>query len=96
LVRRKGAREELNEDKLERRRAIFGVLVSLFERAYVPVYEENMVKQRRRMRRSWDDYMREWVWRADFRDALPAGPEGEDEEFTRYISELLNEDERVP
>jgi len=96
LLRLDGGRQELNEEQKERRLAIFGILISLFERAYLLVYEEHMDKQTRRMWRSWEDYMREWVRRADFRDALPTLLEGEDEDFTHYISELVNEDEKSP
>jgi hypothetical protein len=96
LLRRDGSRQELNEEQKERRLAIFGILISLFERAYLLVYEEHMDKQTRRMWRSWEDYMREWVRRADFRDALPSLLEGEDEDFTHHISELVNEDEKSP
>jgi len=90
LIRRDGAKPTLNEQQQERRFVIFGILVSLFERAYLLVYEEKMAKQTRRLWRSWEDYMREWVRRADFRSALPELLEGEDEEFTRYIRELAN------
>ena len=96
LLRLDGSREGLNEEQKERRLAIFGILVSLFERAYLLVYEERMDKQTRRMWRSWEDYMREWVCRVDFRDALPELLEGEDEDFTQHISELLNEDKKAP
>jgi len=96
LLRREGSRAELTEDQKERRLAIFGILISLFERAYLLVYEENMDKQTRRMWQSWEDYMREWVRRTDFRDALSGLLEGEDEEFTHYISELMNEEQHVP
>jgi hypothetical protein len=96
LLRREGSRQELTEDQKERRLAIFGILISLFERAYLLVYEPKMDKQTRRMWQSWEDYMREWVRRTDFREALPALLEGEDEEFTHYISELMNEEQRAP
>lgn len=96
LLRREGARAELTEEQKERRLAIFGILISLFERAYLLVYEPKMDKQTRRMWQSWEDYMREWVRRADFRDALPELLEGEDEEFTHYVSKLMNEGQRVP
>jgi hypothetical protein len=96
LLRREGARSELTEEQQERRQAIFGILISLFERAYLLVYEEHMDKQTRRMWQSWEDYMREWVRRADFREALPALLEGEDEEFTHYISELMNDQQKAP
>ena len=94
LLRREGARAELTEEQKERRLAIFGILISLFERAYLLVYEEHMDKQTLRMWKSWEDYMREWMRRTDFRDALPALLEGEDEEFTRYISRLMGEEHR--
>lgn len=96
LLRREGARSELTEEQTERRLAIFGILISLFERAYLLVYEDTMDKQTRRMWQSWEDYMREWVRRTDFREALPGLLEGEDEEFTHYISELMNEEQRAP
>lgn len=88
LLRREGAKADLTEEQKERRLAIFGILISLFERAYLLVYEEKMDKQTRRLWQSWEDYMREWVRRADFRDALPALLEGEDEDFTKYTRKL--------
>jgi hypothetical protein len=88
LLRRRSTRPDLTEEQKERRDAIFGILISLFERAYLLVYEEHMGKQEERRWRSWEDYMREWVRRADFREALPSMLEGEDEEFTRYIRAL--------
>ena len=96
LLRREGARTELTEEQKERRLAIFGILISLFERAYLLVYEPKMDKQTRRMWQSWEDYMREWLRRTDFREALPNLLEGEDEEFTHYISELMNEEQKAP
>jgi hypothetical protein len=89
LLRRDGARLELTEEQQERRHAIFGILVSLFERAYLLVYEDNMDKHARRMWQSWEDYIREWLRRADFRDSLAEHLEGEDEEFTHYIRQQL-------
>ncbi|HSY53790.1 MAG TPA: hypothetical protein VNW23_07205 [Opitutaceae bacterium] len=88
LLGRNGSPQNLTDDQKERRYAIFGILVSLFERAYLLVYEEHMDKQTRRMWQSWEDYMREWVRRAEFRDALPQLLEGEDAEFTRHITKL--------
>jgi hypothetical protein len=91
LLRQEGTRTELTDEQKERRLAIFGILISLFERAYLLVYEEKMDKQTRRMWQSWEDYMREWVRREDFRKALPALLEGEDPEFTDYIRRLAGE-----
>ncbi len=92
LMRRDGARQDLSPDQAERRHAIFGILVSLFERAYLLVFEEDMDRQTRRLWRSWEDYMREWVRRPDFREALGELLEGEDEEFRNYILMLAAEE----
>lgn len=88
LLRREGARHDFTEEQKERRLAIFGILISLFERAYLLVYEDRMDKKTRRLWQSWEDYIREWVRRADFRAALPELLEGEDEEFTQHIRQL--------
>ena len=88
LRRDQSPRQDLTPEQSERRFAIFGILISLFERAHLLVYEEKMDKQTRRLWQSWEDYMREWVRRADFRGALPTLLEGEDQEFTKYIRHL--------
>ena len=88
LLRREAVQHDFTEEQKERRLAIFGILISLFERAYLLVYEDDMGKQTRRLWQSWEDYMREWVRRTDFRAALPQLLEGEDEDFTRYIRNL--------
>lgn len=92
LRRERGRPQDLTPEQSERRYAIFGILISLFERAYLLVYEDDMDKQTRRLWKSWEDYMREWLRRPDFREALPELLEGEDEEFTRYIRALAEEE----
>src|SRR5690606_17645840 len=93
LLRPGGSDAELTPEQLERKQAAFGILIALFERAFILVYEEDMDKQQRRLWQSWEDYMREWCLRRDFREALPALLEGEDPEFAAHIFELL---ERAP
>lgn len=93
LLRRYTSPRKLTAEQSERRHALFGILISLFERAYLLVYEKNMDKQSRRLWKSWEDYMREWVRRPEFRDALPELLQGEDEEFTCYIRELAADEE---
>ena len=83
-----GARQELSGEQRERKQAIFGILVALFERAYILVYEDDMDKQRRRLWQSWEDYMRDWCKRRDFREALPELLEGEDPDFARHFFRL--------
>ncbi len=85
---------DLTEEQKERKTIILDLLVSLFERAYILVYEEKMNKQARRLWQTWEDYMREWCKREDFRKLLPQLLPGEDEDFVRYIQRIAAEEER--
>ena len=75
----------LADEQKERRFVVFGVLLSLFDDAYLLVYEEKMDRGARHLRRSCEDYMREWVCRADFRESRPGLLDGKNQKFTRYI-----------
>jgi hypothetical protein len=90
LLSREGVHAELSAEQRERKHAIFGILVALFERAYILVYEEDMDRQRRRLWQSWEDYMRDWCKRRDFREALPELMEGEDPDFVDHIFRLAD------
>jgi hypothetical protein len=91
LLRQRGPTASLTEEQNERKQALFGILISLFERAYLLVYEDKMHRQARRLWQSWEDYMRDWCRRDDFRTLLPVLLEGEDEDFRRYISAIADE-----
>lgn len=82
----------LTEEQQERMHVLFEILISLFERAYLLVYEEKMTGKQLRRWRSWDDYMREWCGRADFRKLLPRLLHGEDPDFSTYIQQLAKEE----
>src|SRR5262245_8114047 len=94
LLRREGPEIQLSLEQKERRFAIFNVLVALFERAYLLVHEEEMDQQTRRMWQSWEDYMREWCRRPDFREALEELLGGEDPEFAARIREIAGEESK--
>ncbi len=55
LLSRAAAPAGLSEEQQERKQAMFGILVALFERAYILVYEDDMDRQRRRLWQSWED-----------------------------------------
>lgn len=78
----------LTGEQRERMTIIFGMLISLFERAYLLLHEHAMSDIQRRRWRSWEDYMHDWCQREDFRRALPELLKGEDPEFVRYIQAL--------
>ncbi len=87
-LRTQAATEGLNDEQRERMQVLFEILISLFERAYLTAYNEQMTAQQRRRWHSWDDFMREWCRREDFRKALPNLLQGEDINFANYIRRI--------
>lgn len=81
---------ELSTEQRDRMLIIFSMLISLFERAYLLLYEPRMAAKPLRRWLSWEDYMREWCRREDFRASLPALLPGEDPEFVLYIRKLAD------
>jgi hypothetical protein len=83
-----GASASLSDEQRERQFIIFNMLISLFERAYLLLYEEDMSPNQARRWHSWEDYMLEWCRRPDFRSSLPHLLHGEDPSFVRYVERL--------
>jgi hypothetical protein len=79
-------------EQKERMWVIFDMLVSLFERAFLVAYKDDMTPTERRRWNSWDDYMREWCRRDDFFNALPQLLRGEDPAFAAYMQRLAQEE----
>ena len=80
--------QSLDEQQKERQLIIFTMLVSLFERAYLLLYEESMSPKQARRWNSWEDYIREWCQKPHFRSQLPQLLRGEDPSFVRYLEQL--------
>lgn len=93
LLRSQDTRRQLDDEEQERRYVIFQILIALFERAYLLVYEEELSRKNQRLWSSWEDYMREWCGREDFRTLLPKLLEGEDPDFQQYIRGLAREED---
>lgn len=91
-LRTQAATPDLNDEQRERMMVLFDILIALFERAYLTAYDEDMTPKQRRRWHSWDDFMREWCRRDDFRAALPRLLQGEDENFAAYIERLAAEE----
>lgn len=84
------------EEQLERLTVLYEMLISLFERAYLIAYEDDMPAKKARRWKSWEDFMREWCRRQDFRESLPKLLEGEDEAFAAYIRQLAHIESTEP
>jgi hypothetical protein len=83
-----GATASLNDEQRERQFIIFNMLISLFERAYLLLYEDHMTPKQARRWNSWEDYMLEWCRRPDFRASLPRLLHGEDPSFVGYVERV--------
>ncbi len=93
-LRSQNATPNLSDEQRERMWVIFDMLISLFERAYLLAYQDEMDARQRRRWHSWEDYMREWSRREDFRARLPHLLRGEDPDFAAYIRRLAEEEAR--
>jgi hypothetical protein len=82
------ATPSLTDEQKERQLIIFVMLVSLFERAYLLLYEDVMSPKQARRWNSWEDYILEWCRRSDFRSNLPKLLSGEDPDFVSYVEQL--------
>ena len=94
LIRAPEARPALDDEQRERQHILFSILISLFEKAYIILHDERMSKDTRRLWLSWEDDMREWCRRADFRAELPVLLEGEDDAFSRHILQIAEAEEK--
>lgn len=93
-LRTRDALASPTEEQLERLTILYEMLISLFERAFLLAYEEDMPEKKARRWKSWEDFMREWCRRQDFRESLPKLLEGEDEAFAAYITNLALQEGR--
>ncbi|MEM7238944.1 MAG: hypothetical protein AAF501_14135 [Pseudomonadota bacterium] len=96
LFRPDGPLSDLTAEQGERRDVIFRMLISLFEKAFIILYVEEMAADAARRWSSWEDDMREWCRREDFRAILPELLEGEDDAFSLYILALAKEEASDP
>jgi len=78
----------LNDEQKEKLLIIYIMLVALFERAYLLLYEEDMSPKQARRWNSWEDYILEWCRKPHFRSCLPQLLRGEDPSFARYVEHL--------
>jgi len=81
----------MSAEQEERKLVLFEILISLFERAYLLAYDPDMRGKRLRRWMSWEDYMREWCLREDFRQHLPRLLVGEDADFVAHITRIAQE-----
>jgi hypothetical protein len=87
---------DLTPEQRERMLAIFDMLISLLERAYLTAWSPDMTPAQARRWNSWEDLMREWVRRDDFHHRLPELLRGEDPQFADYLRALARNERGEP
>jgi hypothetical protein len=83
---------DLTAEQRERMLAIFDMLISLLERAYLTAWSPDMTAAQARRWNSWEDFMREWIRRDDFYHRLPELLRGEDPQFADYLRALARDE----
>jgi hypothetical protein len=87
---------DLSPEQRERMLAIFDMLISLLERAYITAWSPNMTAEQARRWNSWEDFMRDWVRRDDFYYRIPELLRGEDPQFVAYLTALAQSERGGP
>lgn len=68
---------------------MFSILVSIMERAYL-MYKDRSYKVREKQWEGWNDYIKDWLKRPNFREALLVQLlPGFDERFVAYVEDLM-------
>ena len=79
----------LSDEQKERQLIMYIMLVALFERAYLLLFEDSMSPKQARRWNSWEDFILEWCRKPHFRSRLPQLLHGEDPGFVRYLEQLI-------
>jgi hypothetical protein len=79
----------LSDEQKERQLIMYIMLVALFERAYLLLFEDSMSPKQARRWNSWEDFILEWSRKPHFRSRLPQLLHGEDPGFVRYVEQLI-------
>jgi hypothetical protein len=76
---------QLTAQQGQQKRIYFEMLIALFERAYILLYEPNLTGDGARRWQSWADYMDWWLKKPDFKAYALANLAGEDPAFAAFV-----------
>src|ERR1041385_6040711 len=81
---------QLSNEQQHREKLVFGVLVSILERAYL-MYGTESEEIKARQWKGWERYLMDWCGRANFVNYVNELPTGFDAEFVTYLKKTLKE-----
>jgi hypothetical protein len=79
---------QLTATQAQKKRVYFEMLLALFERAFILLYEPGATGDAARRWRSWADFMGWWMAKPDFRAHALANLEGEDPDFAEFLKRM--------
>lgn len=85
LMGENGAAPNLTPAQHQKKQIYFEMLIALFERAYILLYEPNLSGDAARRWQSWADYIEWWLRKPDFRAYTLANLDGEDPDFAAFV-----------
>lgn len=77
--------ETLSPEQLRRQAIYYEMLMALFERAFILLYEDSPTGQGGRRWGSWADFFSYWLKRPDFARYVEANLQGEDQAFVAFV-----------
>lgn len=88
-VLEEGSSERLTPEQKRRQAIYYEMLMALFERAYILLYEEAPTAAGGRRWGSWADFLAYWLRRPDFARYVENNLQGEDPAFVAYVRARL-------
>ena len=82
------ARTDYSAAEVVQRHAMFEILLSIFERAYLMMYDDHESSARGRQWNGWESYLRSWKTHPDFKDLWGTLGSGFDSDFVKYVDAL--------
>lgn len=76
-----------------KRLLIYSMLITLFERAYILLYEGKSESARERRWEGWEEYIKEWCSRPDFRAHLEDSLKNDDTRLAQLIKRIVRDAE---
>ncbi len=80
-----GSSEKLTPEQKRRQAIYYEMLLALFERAYILLYEETLSAAGGRRWGSWADFFAYWLKRPDFARYVEGNLQGEDPAFVAFV-----------
>lgn len=95
-VLEEGSSDSLTPEQRRRQAIYYEMLMALFERAYILLYEDAPTGQSGRRWGSWADFFSYWLKRPDFARYVEKNLQGEDPAFVSFVQRQLAERANAP